>query len=105
MVAAGSLVERFPSGAAFVLPPFVFRQANLDAFDAIVAQVVAAVPLGARVVEWYAGVGVLGASAGVEPEALHQLTTDLIGYPHQPPSSATRISHPHQPSSSASLAG
>lgn len=58
----GSLVERMPSGAAFVLPPYVFRQANLEQFDQIVQQVVAAVPVGAKVVEWYAGVGVLGLS-------------------------------------------
>ena len=60
--AEGWLVEAFPSGASFVLPPFVFRQANLEAFDRIVADVCAAVPRGARVVEWYAGVGVLGLS-------------------------------------------
>lgn len=45
-----------------MLPPYVFRQANLDAFDAIVRQVRRSVPTGARVVEWYAGVGVLGLS-------------------------------------------
>ncbi|KAL1519823.1 hypothetical protein AB1Y20_023329 [Prymnesium parvum] len=62
VVAGGSLLERFPSGASFVLPPFVFRQGNLDDFDRVVAQVCAAVPRGARVCEWYAGVGVLGLS-------------------------------------------
>ena len=31
---AGCLIERFPSGAAFVLPPYVFRQPNLGDFDA-----------------------------------------------------------------------
>ena len=40
----GSLLERYPSGAAFVLPPYVFRQANLDGFDGIVAQVHALQP-------------------------------------------------------------
>jgi len=58
----GCLVERFPSGAAFVLPPWVFRQANPYAFDAIVGALRRAVPAGSRVVEWYAGVGVLGLS-------------------------------------------
>ena len=58
----GSLIERLPSGAAFVLPPYVFRQANMEGFDGIVASVRSAVHPGARVVEWYAGVGVLGLS-------------------------------------------
>lgn len=66
--AAGCLVEAFPSGASFVLPPYVFRQANLDAFDAIVATTRAAVPQGARLVEWYAGVGVLGLSLAADAE-------------------------------------
>ena len=61
-VPAGSLIERYQSGAAFVLPPYVFRQANLDGFDGIVAAVCAAVPAGSHVVEWYAGVGALGLS-------------------------------------------
>ena len=34
----------FASGASFVLPPFVFRQAHLEAFDQIIADVRAAVP-------------------------------------------------------------
>ena len=58
----GALLERYTSGSAFVLPPFVFRQANLDGFDAIVAELRAALPARARVVEWYAGVGSLGLS-------------------------------------------
>ncbi|KAL3918397.1 MAG: hypothetical protein SGPRY_006036 [Prymnesium sp.] len=62
VIRGGSLIEAFPSGASFVLPPFVFRQANLDDFDRIVAQVCDAVPSGSRVCEWYAGVGVLGLS-------------------------------------------
>ena len=46
---AGSLVERYAStDTQFVLPPFVFRQANLDGFDKIVAELRAAVPSGAR---------------------------------------------------------
>ena len=64
---AGSLVERYAStDTQFVLPPFVFRQANLDGFDKIVAELRAAVPSGARVVEWYAGVGVLGLSLAAD---------------------------------------
>jgi tRNA/tmRNA/rRNA uracil-C5-methylase (TrmA/RlmC/RlmD family) len=44
----------------FEFPPSVFRQANLDAFEAIAAEVAAAVPAGARVCELYSGVGLLG---------------------------------------------
>ena len=58
----GSLVERLPSGAAFVLPPYVFRQANMDGFDRIVEGVRRVIHPSSRVVEWYAGVGVLGLS-------------------------------------------
>jgi tRNA/tmRNA/rRNA uracil-C5-methylase (TrmA/RlmC/RlmD family) len=57
-----SVREELSTGARLVLPPFVFRQANLDAFDAIVERVMEAVPRGARVVEWYAGIGLLGLS-------------------------------------------
>ena len=41
----------FASGAAFVLPPYVFRQANMDHFDDIVRQVRDAVAPGSRVNE------------------------------------------------------
>ena len=64
----GSIVERLNSGASFVLPPYVFRQANMEGFDAIVRQVRDAVPAGARVVEWYAGVGVIGLSLAPDVE-------------------------------------
>jgi hypothetical protein len=54
-VPPGCLIERYASVAHdFVLPPFVFRQANLEGFDGIVRALCAAVPPGARVVEWYA---------------------------------------------------
>ena len=60
-VPPGCIVERYASVAHdFVLPPFVFRQANLEGFDGVVRALCAAVPPGARVVEWYAGVGSLG---------------------------------------------
>jgi tRNA/tmRNA/rRNA uracil-C5-methylase (TrmA/RlmC/RlmD family) len=54
------LIERLSSGAPIALFPHTFRQPNLDGFDGVVRAVVRAVPPGARVVEWYAGVGVLG---------------------------------------------
>lgn len=71
----GCLVEQLPSGAAFVLPPYVFRQANLGAFDQIVRHVRTACAPNARVVEWYAGVGVLGLS--LAPEAAWVRCSDV----------------------------
>lgn len=64
----GNLVETLPSGATVVLPPYVFRQANLEGFDGIVAQLRDAVPHGSRVVEWYSGVGLLGLSVAPDAE-------------------------------------
>eukprot|EP00962_Isochrysis_galbana_P044753 scaffold17456_cov106-Isochrysis_galbana.AAC.4 len=54
------LIEHLSSGAPVALFPHTFRQPNLEGFDGVVRAVVRAVPAGARVVEWYAGVGVLG---------------------------------------------
>ncbi|KAG8469056.1 hypothetical protein KFE25_007574 [Diacronema lutheri] len=60
-LALGAPTVREVVGArTFEFPPFVFRQANLDAFEAIVRQVADAVPAGAAVAELYAGVGILG---------------------------------------------
>mmetsp|Transcript_9452 Transcript_9452/g.17947 ORF Transcript_9452/g.17947 Transcript_9452/m.17947 type:complete len:432 (+) Transcript_9452:28-1323(+) len=41
-------------------PPYVFRQANLTAFEAIVSSLRRFVPQGSRVVELYGGVGTIG---------------------------------------------
>eukprot|EP00299_Pterocystis_sp_00344_P017397 c8714_g1_i1.p1 GENE.c8714_g1_i1~~c8714_g1_i1.p1 ORF type:complete len:522 (-),score=54.74 c8714_g1_i1:675-2240(-) len=43
-----------------MFPPMVFRQANLDAFEAIVQRVREMVPEGSVVTEFYAGVGTIG---------------------------------------------
>eukprot|EP00316_Scyphosphaera_apsteinii_P004699 CAMPEP_0119304592 /NCGR_PEP_ID=MMETSP1333-20130426/5776_1 /TAXON_ID=418940 /ORGANISM="Scyphosphaera apsteinii, Strain RCC1455" /LENGTH=507 /DNA_ID=CAMNT_0007307503 /DNA_START=416 /DNA_END=1939 /DNA_ORIENTATION=+ len=67
-ISIGSLVETFRAGASFVLPPFVFRQANLDGFERIVAEVREAIHPAARVVEWYAGVGAFGLSLASQVE-------------------------------------
>ena len=62
------LMERLPSGAVVALPPYAFRQANLGAFDRVIASVRRLVPGGARVVEWYAGVGMLGLALAPQAE-------------------------------------
>jgi 23S rRNA (uracil1939-C5)-methyltransferase len=56
-----SVVERF-GGAAVHYPPGAFGQSNLDIAEEIVARVRAEIPEGARVAEFYAGVGALGLS-------------------------------------------
>ena len=95
----GSLVEHMASGAAFVLPPYVFRQANLDAFDSIIAELCAAVPDGSRIVEWYAGVGVIGLALAGRSEWVR---CSDVNPPHEafeasrallPPASRERISY------------
>ncbi len=56
-----SVVERF-GGAAVHYPPGAFGQNNLDIAERIVDHVRARVPEGARVTEFYAGVGAIGLS-------------------------------------------
>jgi tRNA/tmRNA/rRNA uracil-C5-methylase (TrmA/RlmC/RlmD family) len=56
-----SVVERF-GGAAVHYPPGAFGQNNLDIAERIVEHVRAQVPEGARVAEFYAGVGAIGLS-------------------------------------------
>jgi 23S rRNA (uracil1939-C5)-methyltransferase len=56
-----SVVERF-GGAAIHYPPGAFGQNNLEIAERIVEHVRAEVPLGARVAEFYAGVGAIGLS-------------------------------------------
>lgn len=56
-----SVTERF-GGAAVHYPPGAFGQSNLDIAERIVEHVRAQVPMGARVVEFYAGVGAIGLS-------------------------------------------
>jgi 23S rRNA (uracil1939-C5)-methyltransferase len=58
---AQSVVERF-GGAAVHYPPGAFGQHNLDIAQQIIDQVRAHVPQGARVAEFYAGVGAIGLS-------------------------------------------
>ena len=56
-----SVIERF-GGAAVHYPPGAFGQGNLDIAERIVEHVRAQVPDGARVAEFYAGVGAIGLS-------------------------------------------
>src|ERR1700676_3335184 len=56
-----SVVERF-GGAAVHYPPGAFGQNNLDIAERIIEHVRAQIPQGARVTEFYAGVGAIGLS-------------------------------------------
>jgi tRNA/tmRNA/rRNA uracil-C5-methylase (TrmA/RlmC/RlmD family) len=56
-----SVVERF-GGAAVHYPPGAFGQNNLDIAQLIIEHVRDQIPAGARVVEFYAGVGAIGLS-------------------------------------------
>jgi 23S rRNA (uracil1939-C5)-methyltransferase len=57
----GSVVERF-GGAAVHYPPGAFGQNNLEIAQAIIEHLRAQIPEGARVAEFYAGVGAIGLS-------------------------------------------
>jgi tRNA/tmRNA/rRNA uracil-C5-methylase (TrmA/RlmC/RlmD family) len=56
-----AVVERF-GGAAVHYPPGAFGQSNLEIAQAIIEHVRTLVPCGARVMEFYAGVGAIGLS-------------------------------------------
>jgi tRNA/tmRNA/rRNA uracil-C5-methylase (TrmA/RlmC/RlmD family) len=81
-----SVVEHF-GGAAVHYPPGAFGQSNLEIAQGIVEHVRSAIPLGARVAEFYAGVGAIGLSvlarAGslclneLSPHSLHGLELGL----------------------------
>jgi tRNA/tmRNA/rRNA uracil-C5-methylase (TrmA/RlmC/RlmD family) len=83
-----SVTERF-GGAAVHYPPGAFGQSNLDIAQRIVERVRAQVPAGARVAEFYAGVGAIGLSLlpsvreirinEVSPHSLQGLELGLAG--------------------------
>ncbi len=56
-----AVIEEF-GGARVHYPPGAFGQSNLDVAQDIIAQVRADIPAGARVAEFYAGVGAIGLS-------------------------------------------
>jgi 23S rRNA (uracil1939-C5)-methyltransferase len=81
-----SVVERF-GGAGVHYPPGAFGQNNLDIAQSIIEHVRAQIPQGARVAEFYAGVGAIGLSVvakaceirmnEVSPHSLHGLELGL----------------------------
>ena len=81
-----SVVERF-GGAAVHYPPGAFGQNNLDIAQHIIEHVREQIPAGARVVEFYAGVGAIGLSVlpqvaeiamnELNPSSLHGLELGL----------------------------
>jgi 23S rRNA (uracil1939-C5)-methyltransferase len=83
---ADSVVERF-GGAAVHYPPGAFGQSNLYVAEKIISHVRARIPPGARVLEFYAGVGAIGLSLlatlrhitmnEVNPHSLHGLKLGL----------------------------
>jgi tRNA/tmRNA/rRNA uracil-C5-methylase (TrmA/RlmC/RlmD family) len=82
------VVEEF-GGAAVHYPPGAFGQSNLDIAQSIIEHLRGQIPEGARVAEFYAGVGAIGLSllarAGemrmneVSPHSLHGLELGLAG--------------------------
>jgi tRNA/tmRNA/rRNA uracil-C5-methylase (TrmA/RlmC/RlmD family) len=80
------VVERF-GGAAVHYPPGAFGQNNLDVAELIIAHVREQIPVGSRVVEFYAGVGAIGLSVlqqvgditlnELSPDSLHGLELGL----------------------------
>lgn len=83
-----AVVERF-GGAAVHYPPGAFGQNNLDIAELIIEHLRAQIPEGARVAEFYAGVGAIGLSVlaraseirmnEVSPHSLHGLELGLAG--------------------------
>jgi 23S rRNA (uracil1939-C5)-methyltransferase len=84
----GSVIESF-GGPDVHYPPGAFGQSNLDIAVQIIAQVRSHIPVGARVMEFYAGVGAIGLSVidcvseigmnEMSPQSLHGLDLGLAG--------------------------
>jgi len=93
-----SVVERF-GGAEVHYPPGAFGQANLEIGQHIIEQLRGEIPAGARVAEFYAGVGAIGLSIlerasqvimnEVSGHALHGLA---LGLARLDPTQRTRVS-------------
>jgi tRNA/tmRNA/rRNA uracil-C5-methylase (TrmA/RlmC/RlmD family) len=104
------VVERF-GGAAVHYPPGAFGQNNLDIAEDIIEHVRAQIPQGARVAEFYAGVGAIGlsvlAQAGeirmneVSAHSLHGLE---LGLAELDPPNRAKISVVPGPAGAARLA-
>jgi tRNA/tmRNA/rRNA uracil-C5-methylase (TrmA/RlmC/RlmD family) len=86
----GSVVERF-GGEAVHYPPGAFGQSNLEIAERIIEHVRSRVPTGARVTEFFAGVGAIGLSLlprlrdirvnEVSPQSLQGLELGLAALP------------------------
>jgi 23S rRNA (uracil1939-C5)-methyltransferase len=85
---SASVVERF-GGAEIHYPPGAFGQSNLEIAEQLIDHVRAQIPRGARVAEFYAGVGAIGLSVlprvgailmnELSPHSLHGLALGLDG--------------------------
>ncbi len=105
-----SVVERF-GGAAVHYPPGAFGQNNLDIAQEIIEHVRAQIPQGARIAEFYAGVGAIGLSVldqaseirmnEVSPHSLHGLE---LGLAELDPAHRAKISVIPGPAGAARLA-
>jgi len=105
-----SVVERF-GGAAVHYPPGAFGQNNLDIAQGIIEHVRAEIPEGARVAEFYAGVGAIGLSVlakvgeirmnEVSPHSLQGLE---LGLAQLDPANRAKISVVPGPAGAARLA-
>jgi tRNA/tmRNA/rRNA uracil-C5-methylase (TrmA/RlmC/RlmD family) len=75
----GSVTERF-GGPAVHYPPGAFGQNNLDVAQKIVGYVRSLVPAGARVAEFYAGVGAIGLSLidRVDTIKMNEISADSL---------------------------
>ena len=105
-----SVVERF-GGAAVHYPPGAFGQNNLEIAQRIIEHVRAQIPQGARVAEFYAGVGAIGLSLlaraseirmnEVNPHSLHGLE---LGLAELDPADRAKIAVVPGPAGAARLA-
>ena len=105
-----SVVERF-GGAAVHYPPGAFGQNNLEIAQSIIEHVRGEIPDGARVVEFYAGVGAIGLSVlarareirmnELSPHSLHGLELGLV---QLDPASRDKVSVLAGPASASRLA-
>jgi tRNA/tmRNA/rRNA uracil-C5-methylase (TrmA/RlmC/RlmD family) len=105
-----SVVEHF-GGAAVHYPPGAFGQNNLDIAQNIIEHVRAQIPEGARVIEFYAGVGAIGLSVLARTSQLrmnevgaHSLRGLELGLAQLEPADRAKISVVPGPAGAACLA-
>jgi tRNA/tmRNA/rRNA uracil-C5-methylase (TrmA/RlmC/RlmD family) len=105
-----SVVEHF-GGAAVHYPPGAFGQNNLDIAQSIIEHVRAQIPEGARVTEFYAGVGAIGLSVLARTSQLrmnevgaHSLRGLELGLAQLEPADRAKISVVPGPAGAACLA-